>query len=69
LLSATDRGGFVSAVRALDRVLMSGSYVVPLFHLPGQWIAHWSQLRHPDVNPLYGVQLDCWWIEASAQAR
>ena len=41
LLSAKDRDDFVSAVRALDRVLLSGDYVVPLFHLPRQWVAHW----------------------------
>jgi len=39
LLKAQDRANFVAAVRALDRVLISGSYVVPLFHLPDQWVA------------------------------
>ena len=34
LLEAESREEFVSAVRALDRVLISGFYVVPLFHLP-----------------------------------
>ena len=34
LLKAEDRDGFVSAVRALDRLLLSGDYVIPLFHLP-----------------------------------
>ncbi|MFQ5626287.1 MAG: extracellular solute-binding protein, partial [Methyloligellaceae bacterium] len=32
LLAARTRENFVSAVRALDRVLLSGSYVIPLFH-------------------------------------
>ena len=68
LLAAKTRGEFVSAVRALDRVLMSGAYVVPLFHLPKQWVAHWSQLRHPKATPLYGYQIDSWWIE-DAKAR
>lgn len=62
LLAAKTRADFVSAVRALDRVLMSGSYVVPLFHAPAQWIAYWRQLQHPAVTPLYGVQIDSWWI-------
>lgn len=69
LLAAKTRGEFVSAVRALDRVLMSGAYVVPLFHLPKQWVAHWSQLRHPKVTPLYGYQIDTWWIDNNAKAR
>jgi peptide/nickel transport system substrate-binding protein len=62
LLAAKTRADFVSAVRALDRVLMSGSYVVPLFHAPAQWVAYWRQLQHPAVTPLYGFQIDSWWL-------
>jgi peptide/nickel transport system substrate-binding protein len=55
-------------VRALDRVLMSGAYVVPLYHPPAQWVAYWTKLRHPDVTPLYGAQIDCWWMDEAAAA-
>ncbi len=68
LLAATSREDFVSAVRALDRVLISGAYVVPLFHLPEQWVAYWKRLRHPDVTPLYGFQVDSWWIADDSRA-
>jgi peptide/nickel transport system substrate-binding protein len=62
VLKADDSDGFVSAVRALDRVLLSGDYVIPLFHLPRQWVAHWRELKRPEVTPLYGYQIDSWWI-------
>ncbi len=65
LLAAKSREDFVAAVRALDRVLMSGDYVVPLYHLPAQWVAYWTVLHHPEVMPLYGVQTDCWWIDGA----
>jgi peptide/nickel transport system substrate-binding protein len=39
MLKAEGQQSFVSAVRALDRVLLSGDYVIPLFHLPRQWVA------------------------------
>jgi peptide/nickel transport system substrate-binding protein len=68
LLSAKDRDDFVSALRALDRVLLSGDYVVPLFHLPRQWVAHWRTLKRPEKTPLYGYQIDTWWLDPSAQA-
>ena len=42
LLRARERADFVAAVRALDRVLISGCYVVPLFYLPEQWVARWA---------------------------
>lgn len=61
LLAAEERPEFVSAARALDRVLLSGHYVVPLFHSSRQWTARRSDLRHPDATSLYGYQLDTWW--------
>ena len=42
MLRARERADFVAAVRALDRVLISGCYVVPLFYLPEQWVARWA---------------------------
>ena len=48
LLKAHERDEFIAAVRALDRVLMSGFYVVPLYHLPAQWVARWTTTAHPD---------------------
>ncbi len=65
MLKAEDRTGFVSAVRALDRVLLSGDYLIPLFHLPRQWVAHWSDLKRPETTPLYGYQIDAWWLAPS----
>ena len=56
LLKAQDRADVVAAVRALDRVLMSGFYTVPLFHPPDQWIARWTTIRRPDVTSLSGYR-------------
>ncbi len=61
LLEAETRDDFVSAVRALDRVLLSGFYVVPLFYAGDQWLAYDSRLKKPDRTPLFGPYLDAWW--------
>jgi peptide/nickel transport system substrate-binding protein len=61
LLAARSREDFVTAVRALDRILMSGTYVIPLFHLPDQWIARWTRIGHPDKSSLYGYEPATWW--------
>ena len=66
LLKADDGDAFTSSVRALDRVLLSGDYVIPLYHLPRQWVAHWRELRRPEMTPLYGYQIDSWWIASAA---
>jgi peptide/nickel transport system substrate-binding protein len=63
LLKATAREDFVAAVRALDRVLMSGFYVVPLFYLPDQWVARWAYIRRPDKTSLSGYLPETWWRE------
>jgi len=64
LLQAQSAAEFTAAVRALDRVLMSGDYVIPLFHLPKVLVAHWNHLRFPDARPLAGFELDSWWSQA-----
>jgi len=69
LLQADTVEDFTSAVRAFDRVLMSGDYVIPLFFLPKVWVAHWSQLRFPEVKPLGGFDLDTWWSEGPRADR
>ena len=68
MLSARDPEDFDAAVRALDRVLLSGHYVVPLFHLPKQWIGYWTRLRQPKKTSLFGYQLDTWW-DATAEPK
>jgi peptide/nickel transport system substrate-binding protein len=63
LLKARERPEFVSAVRALDRMLISGDYVIPLYHAKGAWVAWWAHLKAPDRTPLSGVTLDTWWVQ------
>ena len=61
LLAAESREAFVTAVRALDRVLISGFYLVPLFHAPEDWWAMWARIQHPETPSLYGAEPTTWW--------
>ncbi|MFG1464854.1 extracellular solute-binding protein [Xanthobacter sp. DSM 24535] len=61
MIRATSRADLVSAARALDRVLISGAYGVPLFHAPGQWLARWASIRLPSQPSLYGTLPETWW--------
>jgi peptide/nickel transport system substrate-binding protein len=61
LLKAQTREEVVAAIRALDRVLMSGFYVVPLFHSPEQWLARWTTIAHPAKRSLHGYLPETWW--------
>ncbi len=61
VLAARSREDFVAAARALDRTLISGFYIVPLYYAPEQWIAYYSRLGRPANTPMFGVNVDAWW--------
>jgi peptide/nickel transport system substrate-binding protein len=63
MLAATERQDFVAAVRALDRALISGSYLVPLFHAPKDWWAMWARIGRPETQSLYGPEPTTWWVK------
>lgn len=63
MLAARAPEDFRSAVRLHDRMLLSGYYVVPLYHLGEQWVARSSHIGRPEATPLYGYQLPVWWDE------
>jgi len=54
-----------SITRAMDRILMAGRYVIPIYHNGPSRIAHKSNLRYPSKIPLYGDRIgffpDVWW--------
>lgn len=67
LLNARTAGDFRSSVRAYDRVLVSGHYVIPAFHLGKSWVAHRSRIAEPEGEPpLYGYYLPAWWDTTAA---
>jgi peptide/nickel transport system substrate-binding protein len=68
LVNARSEEDFVTAVRAFDRVLLSGAYVVPLYHQPDKWVARWKQIQRPEDTPVYGPQFPTWW-NASAKGE
>lgn len=67
MLAATSHEDFVSAVRALDRVLTAGRYVIPIWQYDVGRIAHVRQLHYPERLPIYGDRIgflpDVWWYE------
>ncbi|MEX0697880.1 MAG: extracellular solute-binding protein [Dongiaceae bacterium] len=63
MLSAGTREDFVAALRAYDRVLISGYYMVPLFYLPEQWVARWTRIERPETTALTGYSMPTWWAK------
>ena len=69
MLEAREHPAFVSAVRALDRVLMSGFYAIPLFNVREQWIARWNRIERPAATALTGYLPETWWQKPEPQAK
>jgi peptide/nickel transport system substrate-binding protein len=65
MLETRDREDFVAAVRALDRVLTTGRYVVPFWFSEVSFIAYKSDLAYPETLPVYGDWIgwlpEVWW--------
>ncbi len=61
LLDARTIEHFTNAVRALDRALLAGYYLIPLYHAPERWIAHSNRVAHTDNPPKFDLAPDTWW--------
>ena len=71
MLTTDSREAFIAATRALDRVLMAGRYVIPVWTTNVDRIAHARQLKFPENTPIYGDRIgwmpDVWWYEERAE--
>ncbi|RVV99633.1 ABC transporter substrate-binding protein [Mesobaculum littorinae] len=67
MLNSQSREEYVAAVKALDRVLTAGRYVIPVWYSDVSRLAHDARLTHPDRLPMYGDWIgflpDVWWVE------
>lgn len=69
LIKAPDRQSLVDICHALDRVLLSGWYVVPQWHLSTYRVAYWNRFAHNAVLQKYGLGfMDSWWVDPAKDA-
>lgn len=65
LLTSDSQDDFVAATQALDRVLTTGRYVIPIYQWNISRIAHSKNLHYPETLPLFGDwpgwQPNVWW--------
>ena len=68
IVDAESREELTTAVRALDRVLLWGHYLIPQWYTPYDRIAYASKLQRPQSEPLYSTDIFTWWIDDQPQA-
>jgi len=65
IAGAHSRADLITRAHALDRSIMWGYYVIPLYYLGRDLLAYHPQLARP-ATPLYGVQPELtWWWKAA----
>ncbi|HEU6443212.1 MAG TPA: extracellular solute-binding protein [Microvirga sp.] len=70
IANAKSRQELNIACRALDRVLRSGHYWVPMWYRASEWIAYWDQFSRPEKKPRFGSGAPgTWWYDAEKAKR
>ncbi len=68
LLTSESQQDFLAATRALDRLLTTGRYAIPIYQWNVTRIAHDKRLHYPETMPIFGDwpgwQPDVWWWDA-----
>jgi microcin C transport system substrate-binding protein len=67
VIHADDRASLLASTHALDRVLLSGYYVIPNWHLTYFRVARWDKFGQPKSFPPYALDLDSWWVEPARE--
>lgn len=62
IIRAKSREDLVAHVRAMDRVLLAGHYVIPMWHFPKWRMAYWSTLARPEtLSGTSPAVAQTWW--------
>lgn len=70
IIVAPDRETLVATTRALDRVLLSGHYLIPHWYVGYHRVAYWDKFGHPAVPPKYALGvINTWWYDADKAAK
>lgn len=70
IVAARSRTELVTAVNALDRVLMWEHYLLRGWGSGGQWLAWWDKFGRPDRHPRYSDGFsETWWFDAERAAN
>ena len=52
IVEAKEREDLVAGVRALDRALLWGHYIIPLGHRTKDYVSYWDKVEHPPLGEM-----------------
>jgi microcin C transport system substrate-binding protein len=65
ITAAQTRDELRATLRAMDRILLAGYYIVPLFYRGTDLFAIWQNVVTPQSTPIYGPVIESWWAKDS----
>ena len=69
IINAEDSTTQIAYVRALDRILLWGYYVIPHFHSKEFRVAYYDKFGFPAISPLYDFDIFSWWDSTQKEAE
>lgn len=60
--TAKSREELHSYTQALDKKLLEGQFMIPLYYNPKDYVAYRPPVTRPDTVPLYGMVVETWWM-------
>ena len=63
LVKAQTKEEYMAHIKALDRVLLNGHYMIMQWYSPHQRVAYRNRFGHKKTNLNVGFQPDTWWID------
>ena len=63
LTTAKNKQELIAAGRALDRVLLWESVVIPNWHSSYFRVAYWDKFAQPKTSPKYDLGFNSWWVK------
>jgi microcin C transport system substrate-binding protein len=69
-LVAETREQLTFICRAIDRILRSGYYWVPMWNKPNHLVAYWDLFNRPERSPRYDIGVvSTWWYDKDKAKR
>lgn len=63
VVQAHEKADYEASIKALDRVLLHGYYMIPQWYSPYQRVAYWDKFAHPKTELNVGFQPTTWWMK------
>ena len=63
VITAQTKEDYEAYVRALDRVLLNGWYLIPHWYSPTQRVAYWDKFEQPETTVKTGFLPQTWWMK------